>query len=404
MHGKRTKSYKQAFIHFFRKQLPFLVAWFIVLAPLPLLLLIVKKIFGIIVVLIIVAATISFLRSFVKEILDKAIRKKQRSTSSNAGSYLHIVLDGTNDISRVIRANRVYAVIILVFLEIFPATAFAALIPVGPPIYPIFMSSPSGIGLKENELDSPNNNEASLMPDAPPADSSIAPVNENTATSEQTIDKSSCPSLISSEDAQFDLRHMELEDPGRIFVLQESTTDNLMFRTGRWHIANDADSTSAALILADFIHERSKIQRVDSFSSRASGKLQKDVASASNAIINSSRDLDKTLAIQENAWNEGFDNFTLTKLIGNSYYGYGLAYYDNGTIPATAKSYLLLSIQWRFLSLEYEETNSREIRKVLSRISQAYRDISTISDLSPADRQRAKLLADAFEIVKKDYK
>lgn len=194
-------------------------------------------------------------------------------------------------------------------------------------------------------------------------------------------DDNPAPSLYADNDDSLNLNYLELTEPDRLLTLPASTINNLLFYGDDWYIPKDADNAVAAAVIQDFVLNETTLQRADRFSLNASSLMQKNVEEATNAAINSSDDLDKSLAVHENAWYSGCDSFTLSKLTGNSYYAYGLAYYYRGNNAVTTESYLLISIQWRFESLEFKEASNGHIRGVLARISQAYRDISTIKGL-----------------------
>lgn len=416
MHGLVEKSLK-LLLRLCLRVLPFLVVWTFTLVPLPLLFLVAKKMFGIIIMLFIAAAILGFLGCFLKQILTDAIKAEHTRYQRMAGSptYLSALFHGVLAISKTIRSKGVYALIALIAAETGPAVVLAAIIPVGPVIYPVFTDSPGGLTIFNSSIpqeeptvsgdDAGNFAEAAETETTPPPETAPAPKPPSSDLN-INIEKEAAaviPSLSPDNDGSMILSDIELDDPDKIYSLPELVIKQLLFSDDTCYIPENATAKEAAIILENYIDNLTQKQLGDHFSMNATREVQAKVAKASNTIVKSSSDLESTLSIQEDAWNSGYDNFTLSKLIGNSYYGLGLAYYYHGTIPKTAECYLLTSIQWRFKSLEYQETSYDHIRKVLARISQAYQDIATIDGLESGIRERAKLLSDAFEIVKNTY-
>lgn len=394
--------------HSSRKKLPFSGLFFPPLIFCLILLLVIKKVFDIAVMAVIPALIFAFFSIVYKNILNEALeaeKKQKQSVSNSAHSYCsakHNATAGISIISDIIIGNRIYFLVVLLSLELFASTVLAGTIPVGPPVYTIAIEFPFGFSIKKETKAEPPAASKPISETLPTVETEATESTTSIVTETEPADNLA-PSLSADNDGSLNLNYLELAEPERLLSLPESTISNLLFYGDNWHIPKDANNAVAAAVIQDFILEKTTLQRADRFSLNASSLMQKNVEEATNAAINSSDDLDKSLAVHENAWYSGCDSFTLSKLIGNSYYAYGLAYYYRGNNAVTTESYLLISIQWRFESLEFKEASNGHIRSVLARISQTYRDISTIDELDSDVRSRALLLANAFETVKNSY-
>lgn len=354
------------------------------------------------------ALIFTFFSMIYRNILSEALELEKAQNQSAFNSYCSYrvpkrnVIAGMSIITGVIKGNNIYFLVVLLSLELFTSTVLAGTIPVGSAIHTIAIDLPFGLSVKEETKAKQSAALEAISETLPTAKTKTA--ESTTAIIIKPVpDDNPAPSLSVDNDDSLNLNYLELTEPDRLLTLPASTINNLLFYGDDWYIPKDADSAVAAAVIQDFILNKTALQRTDRFSLNASSLMQKNVEEATNAAINSSDDLDKSLAVHENAWYSGCDSFTLSKLIGNSYYAYGLAYYYRGNNAVTTESYLLISIQWRFESLEFKETSNGHIRGVLARISQAYRDISTIEGLDSDIQARALLLANAFETVKNSY-
>lgn len=408
MCSRVNKAPNKTHRHSSRKELPFSVLFFLPLIFCLILLLVIKKVFDIAVMVVIPALIFAFFSIVYKNILNEALeaeKKQKQSVSNPSHSYCsakHNAISGISIISGIIMGNRIYFLVVLLSLELFASTVLAGTIPVGPAIYSIAIEFPFGLSIKKETKAEPSVASEPINETLPTAETETTESTTSIVTETEPADNSA-PSLPADNDGSLNLNHLELTEPERLLTLPASTINNLLFYGDDWHIPKDANNAVAAAVIQDFILKKTTLQRADRFSLNASSLMQKNVEKATNAVINSSDDLDKSLMIHENAWYSGCDSFTLSKLIGNSYYAYGLAYYYRGNNAVTTESYMLISIQWRFESLEFKEANNGHIRSVLARISQAYRDISTIEGLDSDVQARALLLANAFETVKNSY-
>lgn len=219
----------------------------------------------------------------------------------------------------------------------------------------------------------------------------------------QVLENSNKSNLTEISISSGKLRHMILLEPNRYKKISDAHKHKLFFQSGQYSIPEDASPQSASTVLLMFIKDQTDIQLPNNLSQHAPENIKSEISKASNSIIQNSDDLDKILYVYEAAHLDGYDNFDLTNLISNSYYDYGLAYFDQALQPYTTEYYLLMSIQWRFDSLVYSELTPERIARLLRSISQAYEDISIIPNLEIEDRERAALLSSSFELARQAF-
>lgn len=295
-----------------------------------------------------------------------------------------------------------HALFTFVFASIVCNSAIAAVIPVGPALYPI------EIQISNILVDKLTNSKVSVsLPTEAATDS--APVETTTIVTVLETDPPTQASQGTGESSEekkraLTLRDIELTDPYRRFSITEKH-DRLYFCDSamKWCLSDCTDTQAMVPILSDYVEYLCLSQKPDTFSLTADQSTKNAVSAASNMDIFTSDDLEISIYTHETTYNNGFENGTIAILIANSYYGLGLAYFDEErAFPETIESYLLLANEWRFKALEYEDVENKE--QLIRNISQTYKDISLIPGLDPTWTKQAELLSESFAQIASAYR
>lgn len=260
-----------------------------------------------------------------------------------------------------------------------------------------------------NELDITDGSEITADP-IPESKTIIVQNTEQNAT-ELSLDNESTENVDSDtvENNTYinNLRQVPLMEADRSPVYSKTRQAELLFQSGSSIVSYRMEMEEAVNIVQGFLKKEHPPCQKETLNN-ADESIKSKVSYISEWPIHSSNDLDKVLEEQTAIYDGDCEkdivqarSYNLAQLIANNYYGYGLAYYDRGTNPETALSYILLSIKWRFCMMDFELSSDpdEQIRRhnnIYERIIQAYKDIASLSGLSSEIHMQATFLAEVF--------
>lgn len=210
---------------------------------------------------------------------------------------------------------------------------------------------------------------------------------------------------VNSESSKEEVNNSFLVDPSVTKELSQKENSRLYYLSDPYQIDYSQGEDAARKVLLDYIDDVTSIKLNNNFDDEAPAS-QKNIlhdASLLESVLVNSNQLDEVISKRIQVWYAGYNDGIyeygkpqIAWLISNNFQRYALAYWTLDGDFDTIKYYYYQSIKWAWKTLQFNTTNTENVKEIIYYIQHRYKDIADISSPGSEDCIYASTISNAL--------